>query len=1515
MRMWKNIPAGSIVSSRPDARFCRTAWRLAAVLPAVTAVFLSVLPARAGEIDIKNASSLMDRGLYTDAVKALKKVVEQQGDDGSVVELRLLAEACYQARDFGNARTYYLRALPRQTNQKAKIVCESRLAILDYRLGDMVGAEERIADFIRKYPNDERVGALAVIRLRIVQESALPRPEKIKKMSDMYEQIKINKEQYGYYNVVLAAQALSDLYMEAKEDQKAVGLLVTAVHEMRTLIAAEKAAGRPLSTDMQQGVDGMALQVAKFYMAQRNWAEAQKWLENVSYSPDMLAQANYLLAQLFYQNRKFADALSVLSPTVLDRIPEGETKNAAYLLIAFCQREVTPPNLEKAKEVLRKIPATSSSYAQAQQAMGDIYRDQKDIERAEQCYQAALTDTRFAAAARFSLGVIYKERGDAIRSLADADKKQRESYYKKAGEHFQELMIKYPLTDLAKQAKPLVAALQAQGVTVATDISDEERIAGWEKTIKEKPNSNEAAQALLSMAQHYSRAVLDSKTKTVIKAPDWESCAKACQPLVQSQTPYTGVTAERWREIRMRALYLLARAELGSLPVGASGRRLNAQVTAPIRLAAGGSTERAIKYLTEAQTLVGAQATSDDARTIEYAMIEAMLKSDDKAVREQGEKRYASREAQYGGDPVFQQLSVITADWLDDHGFHEMAGRTYRTVARKANMERDQVMHLLHLAGLSYGRGGRALIDSGDKGASIAFVIQPPSVVQTASDSPAKAPVFQLTKRILWEQEGPDLSAAEALARVSKEFDVPFVWAPEETPDSIATYLKKRIIPRATIKTWRETASLAKILSNVVDMTQCSVDIDMGISGGTPTLKSKTADTAGIAENPTIEIFKRNGERFAALSRTYGSFSSVHGGNRQTMLFAILKKIEETTGGRVLWADGVQKDEVLAREFKDFPGIPANQNVTCRKVLDTILPAVGLRYTVVARDYGREMIRESISCFDELRKFGADSLYAEDSMFNIAVNLYILKDYGKMKLLLREYLKTYDNPSFAHYYDACFWLGRLFELERNYREAVKYYSLAAEEKIVLYRPPPGAPIPTLDEVKKRLGYETLFSLSRKVSGAFKDAKLQVEFLNFIRFHANLEIGLDASARSIELPLNLEPFMNVPCIDVLYKVMIAMGLDLRSDNGDKDVAEKAYYRLATVYKEDNLMHEALENLQTLLARFPNTPRTLDALALKLDICKGLRDYNEVLATLDQIRAISAGKIEEFKLDYELGRVYFDLCNYTNAETCFVRSLKGAGDSEDLLKIRDALAQTYQRQGNREQEALALYRDNRQYETSPLRQSIYAMMIHSLEYATSRTPRTRKPLPPAEADFIGMYEKLTDAQRAEMSQGELARATWIYYALALEDLLDGNSMAALNKLTAAGESPDDALAAEALYQSALIYLSIADPQKARECLEHLLFSTKAIEPAVKATYQLTRCLKALGDNDAALQRMNELVTRYSASPYADLIRRDPLYRPSVPAATSTNAPPAAPGAPLSAARPAGSATNNAGGASRP
>lgn len=1427
--------------------------------------------------------------MYRDAIKVLEPAIEKQGDPESGSELRLAAECHYLLKDYGNARALFARALPQQKTQKGKMSCEARLAVLEYRLGDLKGAEERIDTFVRRYPTDERVGMLTVVRIKIIQESRATAAAKIQQIEGLYEQIAADKERFGYYNFVLAAQALGDLYIESANENKAIALYVKAVHEMRSLITSLQSNGKQVPKDLFQGVDGMSLQIAKHYMGKKEYGEAQKWLENVSYDEELTSQAKYLLAQLAYQKREFGQVLYLLQDEVVTRMADGDTKWGMCMLAGFAWRDCRMPDLEKAKEYLKKVPTNSLGYAQAQHGLGDIYREQKDGEKAERHYLESVRNPKYAPAALFYLGEIYKGRAEAMKPRllqSEEEKRTSDGLLNKAGAYFQQLMTVYPLTDMAKQAKPLVEALRSQGIMVNEQTSEEDMVAAWQKTAMEKPGSNEAAQSLISLAQYYSKTAADPKTKVVTRAPDWKAVAAACAPMIKSQQPFTNVSAERWQELRARALFFMGRAELGSLSPGGSEKRLQTRNALPVRMEGGGNAARALDNLRQALSVTQEKQQPDFHRELQFAVIEAMFKSDDRAVRDEGERRYAELETKYGSDPNYQRLAMVTADWLDDHGQYELAGRTYRNVARKANLERDEVMHLLHLAGSSFGKAGRAMLESRNQAASLAFLVQPRAVIRSASSVFRSHPPFQFTKRIQWDREGPDLSAGDALIRVSREFGVPFVWRPD---GAVAAQMKQKTIPRATLAAWRTPRSLETYCADIVGTNVFAADFDLGATGGNYTMPVKPDSGE---EGKAIEIYDPSVPRFPTLAQPYGNFAEVHRG--PAMLFSIVKRVEEVTGARVIWTEGTQKDEALSREFRSLPAVEAAQGQGCEGVLRAVLESVGLRCEVVRRDRSREMLLESNDCFDELRRFGADSAYSEDAMFNIAVNMYVLKEYSKMKVLLREYLKTFDNPSFAHYYDACFWLGRLFEQDKNYRDAIKYYNLAAEERVVVYRPVAGSAPPTIEDLKARLSYDTLFNLSRKASGAFKDARLEGAFLSFIRFNTNVDIALDPTAQGLETTITRGQFVNQSCLELLQGVLVDLGLDLRTENGDREVAEKAYYRIACVYKEDNLLHEALEYVQTMLTRFPETARRVDGLKLKLDIYKGLRDYGNVLSTLEELRAAAKGKVEEFRIDYEMGRIYFDLCDYTTAEQAFSRAISGTSDSEEWLKIRESLAITYLRMTNRWADALSTYRNIVQYETSPVRQSVNAMMIWFLDCATA-TPPVRKPMPENEKIFIDTYAGFTEKQRGEMDVNDLAKVSWIYYAAGLVDLVVGTNRAdAVEKFEAAARSPDAFLAGEALYEAARIRMTQGTFRRARETFEHMMFITKAVEPTVKATYWLAMCHKAVGDYDAAFRRFDEVVTRYPMSPFAALAKENQLYKDRKPAAVvpasdaATNAP---------------------------
>lgn len=1459
----------------------------------VFAALLAGVPAtvRADSRTITSANELMQKRMFKDAIRILEPSVAKQGDADAGPELRLIGESYYMLKEYGNARTFFLRALPQQKTPNGKISCEARLAVLDYRLGDLSAADERIGNFLRLYPADERVGTLLSVRIRIIQEGRLPGPEKIKRIEEEYVRIANEKERFGFYNYVLAAQALGELYISSGNDPKAIALYVRAANEMKSTISKLQVGGEQVGSDLLQGVDGMSMQVARYYFGRKEYNEAQKWLETVNFDPEMKSQAKYLLAQLFYQKSNFKEVTGLLSDELIDNAPDGEAKWGMCMLAGFSWRDSKTPNLEKAKELLKRIPSTSSGYAQAQHGLADIYREQKDSDRAEANYLESVKNPKYAPNALFYLAGIQKDRADAMKPKSEAEKQACAALYKKSGEYIQRLILEYPLSDMAKTATNVVKVLISKGVAIEVKVSDDEKIAAWDKTIREKPNSAESAQALMSLAQHHAHTVVDPKSKNITKAPNWKAVVEACQPFIKSSQPFANVSPERWKELQAQAYYFLGRAELGSLPPGGSTKRLQSlQAEQPVRIDGGGSLTRALELLRQAQQLTSPQQQAY--REIDYALMEAMFKSEDRAVREAGERRYAEMEPKYASDPNYQRLAAVTADWLDEHGQHEAAARTYRSLARKAHLDRDEVMQLLYLAGMNYGKAGRAMQESTNQPVNLAFMVQPRVIIRTSTTIFRSHPPFQFVKRILWEPQGPNLSAAEALTRISREFSVPFVWNPE-AGNAVANYLRNTVITRATLNSWREPRTLAEYYDSVVGTNRFAVDFDLGATGGKPTIP---VPEGGDENARALEIYDPAQTRFPALAKPYGDFAALHGTKTPTMLLTIIKRIETVTGSRVLWNENIPKDDALSQEFRELPG---GRNVPCTEALRATLESIGLRYEVVRRDPTRELIQESNDTFDELRKFGADARYAEDAMYNIAVNLYVVKDYSRMKILLREYLKTYDNPSFLHYYEACFWLGRLYEIDRNISDAVKYYLMAAEERVVLYRLPEGSQAPTIAEIKSRLSYETLFNLSRKDSGSFQDDRLEDRFAKRIRFNTNVQLAIDPSARSLPRTITRESYLNVPCIELLHDVMFDLGLDLRTENGDPGVAEKAYFRLAQVYKEDNLMHEALEYISTMLARFPKSPRRPDALKLKLDIYKGLRDYAKALTTLEELRVAAEGRIEAFRLDYEKGRIYFDMCDYPTAEQSFAGAMLGTQAPDELCKIREALAITYLRMTNRWNEALSSYRNIAQYETAPVRQSVNATMIWFLECATARPP-VSKPMPEREKTFITNYGNLSEAQRGDLDANEIARATWIYYAAGLVDLwVSEKRTEALEKFNAAASSSDPFLSGEALYQAGMLYMATANPTQARATFEHLLFATKAVEPTVKATYALAQCLAAMNEAAGALRRLEELVARYPASPYAELAKQHPLYLarhppvtvPPVGGLTTSQPPPAA------------------------
>jgi len=1428
--------------------------------------------AHADESSVRRATSLMKKGMYRDAAKVLQATVEQGGTASSVSELRMLGECYYLQKEYAKARPYFSRALKKTADKRGKIICESRLAVIAYRLGDFEGAREKIENFLREHPDDRRVGILRVVRIKINSAGKAPLGEKIRLVELDHRAISENKKVFGYYNAALAGQILGDLYIKAGKGPEAASLFITAVHEMRGLVSERRGSGEPIPRDLMQGVDSMSLQIGRYYMGRKDWAQAVKWLENVDYVDELVAQAKLMLAQASYQQRDLDDVPEILNDSFVRSVPPGELRSNMYLVLGFAFKEMEKPDLERAKEMFKQVQPGVPGYHQAQHGLGDIYREQQDSANAEKHYIVSAKATRYAPPAHFYLARIYRQRAERLTNPDDKTKARRAGLMQKAIDHYEVLLTKYPLTAMAGEAKKILAQMESDGVKMTAVGKPEDKLKAWEKIVRKNPNSPEAAQALMSLAQHHSRALYDPSGTRIVKPPDWAACAAACRVIVDRKTtPFDGVSVARWQELRARALYYLGRSELGSLPLAPSQQRLGG--AKPVALAGGGSAERAEAHLREALGLVE-EAQEEFRKDINLALLEAMFKSEDAQVRESAEKRYMELEPLYGSDPRYQKLTLALADWFTGQSRYAEAARSYRNIARKADLSREEVMHLLYLAGVYFNKSARKTRVTGDaEVTSLGFYVYPQEVIEAPATTKTHPP-FQKAKRIYWEEEGEDPTAMEVLRRVSKRFGVPFVWSRRTGRGTVVEYLGSTRIPREKLKEFRQPKTLDEYMSLILDLETFHLDFDLGVSGGTPTIDTSDPEAFETEEHArVIEIYNPAFERFPALAKPYGSFGSLHPNG--AMMFHIIQRIEECSGSRVFWADGVDKEDVLAREYRVLPGPPVTGNLACNEALRRVLEPIGLAYRAIERDRVGELIRESNDCFNELRKFGENTLYAEGALFNLAVNFYYIEDYAKLKLVLREYLKIFDDPSYTHYHDACFWLGRAFERERRFHEAAKYYARAAEEHVILYKRKPGTDLPEPDVLKELLGYDNLYNLSIKVSGSFKGAKLGDEFLRFIRFNTNVEIELDPTAQAVTSVIHRVDFKDVACFDLLYDAMRDLGLGMRSENANAEVAEKAYMRLATVCKKDGLTPQALDHVETLLKRYPGTRYRVDAAKLKLDLYKSLKDYSKVLAALEDLRQVASDKIDPFKLDYEAGRIYYDMCDYEEAVRLYTRALSASGERSDWLKIREGLAHAYLRQEDKRNLALSQFRDLMRYEGHPLRHSIHTMMALYIEYALN-PDRGRKPLPQAEAEFIAAYESASEKERSELSRNDLARATWIYYAVGMQDMHDRKFDDALIKFDAASVSPDSSLAGESLVQAARIHMRRNEYGKARAALEHLLFATRAVEPTVRATYYLGLCLQELGFTDAAFRRYAEIVEKYPISPFARKILELPFYQ---------------------------------------
>ena len=191
-------------------------------------------------------------------------------------------------------------------------------------------------------------------------------------------------------------------------------------------------------------------------------------------------------------------------------------------------------------------------------------------------------------------------------------------------------------------------------------------------------------------------------------------------------------------------------------------------------------------------------------------------------------------EAEYGSTPRYHKLALDLADWFIEQGEYQLAAESFRSVSRKGDLDRDQVMHLLYLAGFYFSQAAKEADKAGATESKPGLYIYPKEIIATPGVLESHAPFLE-TKPIPWKA-GESVPALDVLKRISEEFGVPFVWSPDAYESGVADHLNNHRIPYAEISQFRVARSLAEYINLIVGDRPFAVDFDIATSGGTPTI-------------------------------------------------------------------------------------------------------------------------------------------------------------------------------------------------------------------------------------------------------------------------------------------------------------------------------------------------------------------------------------------------------------------------------------------------------------------------------------------------------------------------------------------------------------------------------------------------------------------------------------------------------------------------------------------------------
>ena len=1439
-----------------------TTWALALA----TVAWVPPPPALA---DDARAVKLIQAKQYRDAIRLLTEQTAGKRPQDMPRESLLLGECHYLLGDYKTARAHFARAERFLKAGKDRTIVDYRLACCAYRLGDDAGARKRISAFLADHPKDRRVGTLLLFKMKLLARKGR---EAVGELEALRKRIAADRAKYGYASSFMADKILSDVYIRTGQKDKARDLYARIVHQFRAVISEYTRQKRPVPADFGKVHDEAALQLGMIAVRDKRPTQATVWLENVRYDLNAKMKARLVLAQLAYQGGDFDKAQRYLqADNFIDFVPAGRLKSDMYLLLGLCEKQKPKPSLSRLEGYLSKVGPGSGGFAQAQFALGDLYRERGLTVEAIKAYRNALPATKYAADALFYLGSLTMQRAEEA-----PDPAKRDALYREASDLLNKLITRHPLSPHVKQANALAGKLRAKGFDVMFAAGDRERTKDWERIAREQAGTPGGALALLNLARYHHREVVDETSGQIVKAPDYAACASACERFLkvpEKALPADGPAGKRWKRLRCEALLMRARAELASaFPAPSERRRLRR----PVYLKAA-TADRAAKHFQAAADIVDPK-DREMVKSVELGLIEAMFKSADKARQERARRRFEQLVDDYGTDLRFQKLAGDLAEWYQEQGRFADAGREYRGIAERGkDLPRETLLKTLYLAGSLYSQAAYEAQSRPDK-VRFAVYIRPPRPVKLAGILNSYPPL-QKQVALTWagKQKSGLLTGREALQAVSEASGVPFVWSPatSKVPKAtIADYLA-----RTKVRVKNETRTVAHFLGRILDLDRHRLVFDIGMTGAEPTIpppKTDREDPEAPEAVRAIEIYDTRQEltRYPPLARSYGKWTDAHGSgpeSKSVMLYGIIRRVEEIIDGHVVWAPGTESDRVLGTEYDAIPGVGRYKDCTCAEALAGALGKVKLTFQVIRRNVSADHYEKAKECFNEVCKIAPKSRYGERSLFALALNYYHQRDHDRMKTVLKHYLKIFDNPSHEYYHRACFWVGWVLEREKRYRDACHYYTLSAEEYLAVYRPDRKHPALTREAFRAQLSYDSRFALDEPISGELDACALEGEFADFIRQNTNLLLKLDPSAMSTSTPVSRPAFKAVPCFDVLWDGLRSLELSCRVEHVDPATAEKAYYRMASAQKKDGQMHQALESVESLLTHWPGTRRLRDALKLKLDIHRGLKDYRSVLATLETLRTRFADAIAPHEIDYEMARIHFDLCRYDKAVEHFRRSMAGAKDPRQRVRIREGYARALFRAG-RLADALGQYQALLEAEPEPLRRTVDELMVFYLKFALKKAAGAE--FPETYRKLVFEYERLPEARRAQQSKSALAVVTWVYYVQGLMDLQRGRTEAAVRKLTEAGNSPDDLLAADALYRVGRIHMARGKHQAAADTFEYLLFSTRSAEAEVKATYHLGLCYVKLARPEAARKRLEALVKRFGPSPYAERYLSGPL-----------------------------------------